>query len=172
MVCDSNVVRSSTTKKTCQATSTTQFGACQYLPSTLPAIHVPPSIFHAVHRHVAVLCMPYMFLQPQTILCVVAVFQLEHHCRCLTPCELAGSVLKTNQYSVTEYDTPAAQGELQLPSVWFLYDLSPVTVVMAQTRRSLLHLLTRFCAVVGGVFALTGICRVHCLLIDLLCTCI
>ena len=68
----------------------------------------------------------------------------------------AGSKLRTNQYSVTEYDTPAVQGELQLPSVWFLYDMSPLTVAVSQTRRSLLHLLTRFCAVVGGVFAVTG----------------
>ena len=68
----------------------------------------------------------------------------------------AGSTLQTNQYSVTEYDTPANPLQLQLPSVWFLYDLSPVTVAMAQTRRSLLHLLVRFCAVVGGVFAVTG----------------
>lgn len=68
----------------------------------------------------------------------------------------AGKVLNTNQYSVTEYDSPATTGDLQLPSVWFLYDLSPVTVTIAQTRRSILHLLTRFCAVVGGVFAVTG----------------
>lgn len=69
---------------------------------------------------------------------------------------IAGKKLRTNQYSVTEYDTPARTGELQLPSVWFMYDLSPVTVAMAQTRRSLLHLITRFCAIVGGVFAVTG----------------
>lgn len=68
----------------------------------------------------------------------------------------AGKRLQTNQYSVTEYDTPAHPEQLQLPSVWFAYDMSPVTVVMAQTRRSILHLLTRFCAVVGGVVAVTG----------------
>ncbi|KAK9814049.1 hypothetical protein WJX73_010584 [Symbiochloris irregularis] len=70
--------------------------------------------------------------------------------------KLGGHKLQTNQYSVTEYDSPAHPEQLQLPSVWFVYDMSPVTVVMAQTRRSILHLLTRFCAVVGGVFAVTG----------------
>ena len=62
----------------------------------------------------------------------------------------------TSQYSVTEYASATLQTELSLPAVWFLYDLSPITVTITETRRSLLHLLVRFCAVVGGVFAVTG----------------
>lgn len=47
--------------------------------------------------------------------------------------------------------------EVELPSVVFLYDFSPITVTVTVKRRSLLHLLVRFCAVVGGVFAVTGL---------------
>jgi len=43
-----------------------------------------------------------------------------------------------------------------LPAVYFLYDLSPITVTIKEERRSFLHLITRLCAVLGGTFALTG----------------
>jgi endoplasmic reticulum-Golgi intermediate compartment protein 3 len=63
----------------------------------------------------------------------------------------------SNQYSLTEYYHPVKRHEVELPSVIFLYDFSPITVNIAVKRRSLLHLLVRFCAVVGGVFAVTGL---------------
>jgi hypothetical protein len=68
----------------------------------------------------------------------------------------AGHSTKANQCSVTEYDTIVHKGEMQMPSVWFVYDMSPIAVTIRQTRRSLGHLLTRICAVIGGVFAMTG----------------
>lgn len=45
---------------------------------------------------------------------------------------------------------------MSLPSVWLLYDVSPISVVIQEKRRSFLHLLVRICAVVGGGFAVTG----------------
>lgn len=42
-------------------------------------------------------------------------------------------------------------------AVYFLYDLSPITVTIREERRSFLHFLTRLCAVLGGTFALTGL---------------
>ncbi|CAK0737592.1 hypothetical protein CVIRNUC_000938 [Coccomyxa viridis] len=63
---------------------------------------------------------------------------------------------KTHQYSVTEYDTVVHKGEMQMPSVLFIYDLSPISVTITETRKSFAHLLVRVCAVVGGVFAVTG----------------
>lgn len=57
---------------------------------------------------------------------------------------------------MTEYDTVVHKGEMQMPSVWFVYDMSPIAVSMTQTRKSIGHLLTRICAVIGGVFAVTG----------------
>ena len=43
-----------------------------------------------------------------------------------------------------------------LPAVYFLYDLSPITMEVSDAPTSLGHFLTRVCAVVGGVFAVTG----------------
>ena len=44
-------------------------------------------------------------------------------------------------------------------AVYFLYDLSPITVTIREERRSFLHFITRLCAVLGGTFALTGLFR-------------
>lgn len=46
---------------------------------------------------------------------------------------------------------------LLYPAVYFLYDLSPITVTIREERRSFLHFITRLCAVLGGTFALTGL---------------
>ncbi|BDA44520.1 Endoplasmic reticulum-Golgi intermediate compartment protein [Coccomyxa sp. Obi] len=70
--------------------------------------------------------------------------------------KLDGTRTKTHQYSVTEYDTVVHKGEMQMPSVWFSYDFAPISVTITQTRKSFAHLLTRLCAVIGGVFAVTG----------------
>ncbi|PPD70052.1 hypothetical protein GOBAR_DD33068 [Gossypium barbadense] len=42
------------------------------------------------------------------------------------------------------------------PAVYFLYDLSPITVTIKEECRSFLHFITRLSAVLGGTFALTG----------------
>ncbi len=67
-----------------------------------------------------------------------------------------GYVVDTNQYSVTEYYSPIHSGEQAMPAVYFLYDFSPIMVIVRDTRPGFLHLLVRLCAVVGGVFAITG----------------
>ncbi|XP_054818174.1 uncharacterized protein LOC129317811 [Prosopis cineraria] len=65
-------------------------------------------------------------------------------------------VLPTNQFSVTEYFSPMNDQDRTWPAVYFLYDLSPITVTIREERRSFLHFITRLCAVLGGTFALTG----------------
>ena len=67
-----------------------------------------------------------------------------------------GRGVATNQFSVTEYDAAAPEGSMQLPAVWFLYDLSPISVDIQERHQSFLHFLTRVCAVIGGGFAVTG----------------
>lgn len=62
----------------------------------------------------------------------------------------------TNQYSVTEYRQAQRHGSGRLPGVYLLYDFSPVSMELQETRRGLWHLLVRLCAVVGGCFAVTG----------------
>ena len=74
----------------------------------------------------------------------------------MTHLAVAGRPVVTNQYSVTEYWTKNPRGDMSLPSVWILYDMSPINVVIEHKRRPILHLLVRFCAVVGGGFAITG----------------
>ncbi|XP_076891038.1 uncharacterized protein LOC143542306 [Bidens hawaiensis] len=69
---------------------------------------------------------------------------------------LSKEVLPTNQFSVTEYFSPMNEYDRTWPAVYFLYDLSPITVTIREERRSFLHFITRLCAVLGGTFALTG----------------
>ncbi|XP_057430408.1 uncharacterized protein LOC130723395 [Lotus japonicus] len=69
---------------------------------------------------------------------------------------ISKEVLPTNQFSVTEYYSPIHQFDRTWPAVYFLYDLSPITVTIKEERRSFLHFITRLCAVLGGTFALTG----------------
>ncbi|KAI4295070.1 hypothetical protein MLD38_021548 [Melastoma candidum] len=69
---------------------------------------------------------------------------------------ISREVLPTNQFSVTEYFTPMTEFDRNWPAVYFLYDLSPITVTIKEERRSFLHFITRLCAVLGGTFALTG----------------
>lgn len=65
-------------------------------------------------------------------------------------------IVPTNQFSVSEYFVPLKDAERSWPAVYFLYDLSPITVTIKEERRSFLHFITRLCAVLGGTFALTG----------------
>ncbi|KAK8672714.1 hypothetical protein V6N13_111078 [Hibiscus sabdariffa] len=69
---------------------------------------------------------------------------------------ISKEVLPTNQFSVSEYFSPMNQFDRTWPAVYFLYDLSPITVTIKEERRSFLHFITRLCAVLGGTFALTG----------------
>ncbi|XP_028799239.1 endoplasmic reticulum-Golgi intermediate compartment protein 3 [Neltuma alba] len=69
---------------------------------------------------------------------------------------ISKEVLPTNQFSVTEYFSPMNDQDRTWPAVYFLYDLSPITVTIREERRSFLHFITRLCAVLGGTFALTG----------------
>lgn len=69
---------------------------------------------------------------------------------------ISKDVVPTNQFSVTEYFSPMKDFDRTWPAVYFLYDLSPITVTIREERRSFLHFLTRLCAVLGGTFALTG----------------
>ncbi|XP_022740373.1 endoplasmic reticulum-Golgi intermediate compartment protein 3-like isoform X3 [Durio zibethinus] len=69
---------------------------------------------------------------------------------------ISKEVLPTNQFSVTEYFSPMNEFDRTWPAVYFLYDLSPITVTIKEECQSFLHFITRLCAVLGGTFALTG----------------
>ncbi|KAG9157595.1 hypothetical protein Leryth_023893 [Lithospermum erythrorhizon] len=62
------------------------------------------------------------------------------------------------QFSVTEHFRGSEVGNLKsLPGVFFLYDLSPIKVTFAEEHVSFLHFLTNVCAIVGGVYTVSGI---------------
>eukprot|EP00271_Cylindrocystis_brebissonii_P013203 TRINITY_DN32853_c0_g1_i1.p1 TRINITY_DN32853_c0_g1~~TRINITY_DN32853_c0_g1_i1.p1 ORF type:complete len:390 (+),score=61.40 TRINITY_DN32853_c0_g1_i1:291-1460(+) len=73
--------------------------------------------------------------------------------------DLRGHVISTNQFSVTEHFRPSdgLGASRSLPGVFFFYDLSPIKVKFSEQRISFLHFLTNVCAIVGGVFTVTGI---------------
>jgi hypothetical protein len=72
--------------------------------------------------------------------------------------DLSGHVISTNQFSVTEHfrEMEVASGR-SLPGVFFFYDLSPIKVKFTEQRQSFLHFVTNVCAIVGGVFTVSGI---------------
>ncbi|CAN6228379.1 unnamed protein product [Urochloa humidicola] len=67
-------------------------------------------------------------------------------------------IILSNQFSVTEHFRSSESGRIQaLPGVFFFYDLSPIKVTFTEQHVSFLHFLTNVCAIVGGVFTVSGI---------------
>ncbi|XP_047975419.1 endoplasmic reticulum-Golgi intermediate compartment protein 3-like [Salvia hispanica] len=72
--------------------------------------------------------------------------------------DIGGHTIQSNQFSVTEHVRGAELSRLQaLPGVFFFYDLSPIKVTFTETHVSFLHFLTNVCAIVGGIFTVSGI---------------
>ncbi|BBM98063.1 endoplasmic reticulum-Golgi intermediate compartment protein 3 [Marchantia polymorpha subsp. ruderalis] len=72
--------------------------------------------------------------------------------------DMTGRKILTNQFSVTEHvKGPEAGTGRSLPGVFFFYDLSPIKVNFTSQRTSFLHFLTNLCAIIGGVFTVSGI---------------
>lgn len=74
---------------------------------------------------------------------------------------LNGTVVSTNQYSVTEHEkstqAPDGRGHMGLPGIFFNFEISPMTVIYEETRKSFGSFLTGVCAVVGGIFTVASI---------------
>lgn len=72
---------------------------------------------------------------------------------------LDGSVLSTNQFSVTKHSKSASlySGDAGMPGIFFSYELSPLMVKYTQTVKSIGHLLTNTCAIIGGTFTVASI---------------
>lgn len=68
-----------------------------------------------------------------------------------------GTVIKTNQYSVTEHSKLATAGGQVLPGVFFIFELSPLTVQLSESSRSFAEFVTSLMAIVGGVFTVAGL---------------
>ncbi|KAJ1917561.1 ER-derived vesicles protein erv46 [Mycoemilia scoparia] len=76
---------------------------------------------------------------------------------------LNGKVLKSNQYSVTEFerDTLSEAHEHghnhKSPGFKVAYDISPMRVAYTEHKRTFGSFLTSVCAIVGGIFTISGI---------------
>lgn len=66
----------------------------------------------------------------------------------------------SHQYSVTEYSKPVQTGagyqDSTATGLWLSYDFTPFEVKVTRSRKSLWHFLTECCAILGGIFAFTG----------------
>ncbi|KAK4747480.1 hypothetical protein SAY87_014066 [Trapa incisa] len=72
--------------------------------------------------------------------------------------DVSGHTIQSSQFSATEHFKGGDVDLLQaLPGVFFFYDLSPIKVTFTEEHVSFLHFLTNVCAIVGGVFTVSGI---------------
>lgn len=72
---------------------------------------------------------------------------------------LNGSVVYTNQFSVTTYQKTisAERGDSGMPGIFFSYELSPLMVKISEKSNSLGHFLTSICGIVGGIYVVASI---------------
>lgn len=72
--------------------------------------------------------------------------------------DISGRTIQSNQFSVTEhFKVDDAGRSHSIPGVFFFYDLSPIKVTFLEGYVSFLHFLTNVCAIVGGIFTVSGI---------------
>ncbi|KAA8498417.1 Endoplasmic reticulum-Golgi intermediate compartment protein 3 [Porphyridium purpureum] len=71
---------------------------------------------------------------------------------------MRSDIADTYQYSVTEYFHRVSEKDYisSQPGVYFVYDLSPIAVVYEDRRNSFASFLVQLCAIVGGVFTVSG----------------
>ncbi|PAA82192.1 hypothetical protein BOX15_Mlig030157g2 [Macrostomum lignano] len=71
---------------------------------------------------------------------------------------LNGTETSSNQYSVTKHE----RSSVNLPGIFFYYEISPILVRITERRRSFGHFLTSVCAIVGGVFTVASLIDAFC----------
>merc|ERR1712087_567318 len=66
--------------------------------------------------------------------------------------------ITSHQYSVTEYVKSVNAKAQDAPPLgfWMSYDFTPFEVRVTKSRKSMWHFLTECCAILGGIFAFTG----------------
>ncbi|CAF3596119.1 unnamed protein product [Rotaria sp. Silwood1] len=56
-----------------------------------------------------------------------------------------------------EYNPYQSHGAGMIPTIWFRYDIMPITVKYTEHRQKLYTFITSICAVVGGSFTVASI---------------
>ena len=69
---------------------------------------------------------------------------------------LTYSSKEINNYQYT-YNYFAENAMYEMPSLYFRYDISPITVEYKQYKETFLNFFINICAIIGGVFTITGI---------------
>ncbi|GAB2211740.1 hypothetical protein Droror1_Dr00025074 [Drosera rotundifolia] len=67
-----------------------------------------------------------------------------------------GYTIYSDQFSVTEHFRSSQSGHY-VPGVFFFYDISPIKVTFTEKHMSFLYFITNVCAIVGGIFTVSGI---------------
>jgi hypothetical protein len=71
---------------------------------------------------------------------------------------LNGTIIQTNQYSVTEHMRHVTPGSNRgLPGVFLFYQVSSLHVELEEYRRGWIQFFTSVCSVVGGVVTVMGL---------------
>ncbi|KAJ3752797.1 ERGIC and golgi 3 [Lentinula raphanica] len=84
---------------------------------------------------------------------------------------LDGQVLKSHQYSATQFEQDVAEGGRDdtpqgiyvqhgvsgIPGVFVNFEISPILVVHTDTRQSFAHFVTSTCAIIGGVLTVASL---------------
>jgi len=72
---------------------------------------------------------------------------------------LDGSTFVTNQFSVTRHSKVISTffGDGGMPGVFFTYELAPMMVKYSEKQKSLGHFLSNLCAIIGGIFTVSGL---------------
>jgi len=70
-----------------------------------------------------------------------------------------GDIVQTNQYSVTYHHkvVDLADEHIELPGVFFKYDISEVMIFIQEDTKSFSRFLTRICAIIGGIWVVIGL---------------
>jgi len=72
----------------------------------------------------------------------------------------SGTLITTNQFSVTEYSEKIQKEDNTnrgVPGLFFIYELSPITIEFKHSSKSIFHFLTNLCAIIGGIFTVAGL---------------
>jgi hypothetical protein len=71
---------------------------------------------------------------------------------------ISGFTVDSNQFSATDFvvELNPEHPNIQ-PGVWFKYDFSPIMVKKMETRHSIWEFFISCCAILGGVYAISGI---------------
>jgi hypothetical protein len=79
-------------------------------------------------------------------------YQYDMHLIPTTYTSVSGETLDTHQYSSTELNK-VVQTDDVTPGIFFIYDITPFTAEVKETRKPFVLFVTQCCALIGGIFA-------------------